>query len=865
MGLFKSSSIKKRLYLSFACMWAIMIFFAFFRGQQLNAVMNRYNHAMETLNIQQQYIGNIVTELNMLRFNDLIVGAFSDYPELYQRINPLLVDRETNISSLHQALYHYRSAVVADGILTAEDAEIHVAILYDMINTLYNYYIPSGDAMVAAIEMEDADKFADALYVNFSLGYSLTRMAWELRDRTFVFVTYVTETMHYYDQIEDRIFNVATVIGISIAILLAVLLAHTIQKPISELKAAMAEVTSGNMTHPIRMEYNDDIGRLSHDIADMVESVSKMIDTAAAQKYRIEQQEIYEAQIQKALKEAKAASEAKTSFIANTSHEIRTPMNSIIGYCELAMDDDIPDKSKEYLNNVLTNAKWLLTIINDIMDFSKIEAGKTELDTIAFDINSVIEDGRTAVAHEVEKKRLKLNIDINTPAKKVLVGDRVKLTQICMNLLSNSVKFTDSGFVSCVVTTAEQDEKTCKLKFEFYDTGIGMTEDQIEKVFDPFVQANASTTRRFGGTGLGLSIAANYIRAMGGKLEVQSVLNGGSKFFFQLPFELADNIGSMPEKTNVIAKPEFDNEEILVVEDNEMNQGVMCEHLKRVRLTPIIAVNGEVAVDMVRNRKETGKPPFYLIFMDLHMPVMDGIEATSRIRDLDVATPIIATTATMLNEAGEAFGSNTMDGYITKPFTTGELYKILLKFLSPVSNTETLIDEGENGQKTLNLKRMFLKQNHDILSKITEAIEIGDLVVAHRLAHSLKGNAGLIGETRLQSVAGEIEECLTNQPPSRELLDELKVELKPVIEKISELVESVKSQTEVAEVRKEDAMQTLDELEALVSNHDAKVIDYIDKLRGIPEAETLIEQLENFDIKEASFTLSTLKSKLSNS
>jgi len=170
MGLFRSSSIKKRLYLSFACMWAIMIFFAFFRGQQLNAVMNRYNHAMETLNIQQQYIGTIVTELNMLRFNDLILGAFSDYPELYQRINPILVDRETNISSLHQALYNYRSAVVADGILTAEDAEIHVAILYDMIETLYNHYIPSGDAMVAAIEMGDADKFADALYVNFSLG-----------------------------------------------------------------------------------------------------------------------------------------------------------------------------------------------------------------------------------------------------------------------------------------------------------------------------------------------------------------------------------------------------------------------------------------------------------------------------------------------------------------------------------------------------------------------------------------------------------------------------------------------------------------------------------------------------------------------
>jgi len=621
-------------------------------------------------------------------------------------------------------------------------------------------------------------------------------------------------------------------------------------------------VTSGNMTHPIRMNYNDDIGRLSHDIADMVESVSKMIDTAAAQKYRIEQQEIYEAQIQKALEEAKAASEAKTSFIANTSHEIRTPMNSIIGYCELAMGDGIPDKSREYLNNVLTNAKWLLTIINDIMDFSKIEAGKTELDTIAFDINSVIEDGRNAVAHEANKKGLKLNIEINTPAKKALVGDRVKLTQICMNLLSNSVKFTDSGSVSCVVTTAEQDEKTCTLKFEFSDTGIGMTEDQLEKVFAPFVQANASTTRRFGGTGLGLSIAANYIRAMGGKLEVESTQDEGSKFYFQLPFELADNIESMSERISLITRPEFINEEILVVEDNEMNQGVMCEHLTRVGLTPIIAVNGEVAVNMVRNRIDAGKPLFALMFMDLHMPVMDGIEATSLIRDLDVSTPIIATTATMLDETDEAFESSMMDGYITKPFTTGELYKILLKFLAPVTNTETLVDESENEQKTLNLKRMFLKQNSDVISKITEAIEIGDFAVAHRLAHSLKGNAGLIGETRLQTVAGEIEKCLANQPPSSELLNELKAEIEPVIGKISELVENTEPQAEIAKVSKEETLQILDELEVLVSNHDAKIVDYIDKLRGIPETETLIEQLENFDIKEASATLSSLKSKV---
>ena len=340
MGLFRSASIKRRLYMSFACMWAIMIFFAFFRGQQLGTVMSRYNMAMETLNIQQQYIGNIVTSLNMLHFNDLIFGAFGDFPELHQRISPMLLDRDAHIEGLYHALENYRYAILADGILTMEEAAIHFAILDEIMHRLYAYFIPAGQGMIAALETGSEEAFAEALFVNFNHGHYLTLLAWQLRDRTFAFVDYVKETMLYYDQIEDRIFNIATVIGISTAIFLAVILARTIQKPIAELKAAMTEVASGNLNHPIRMARNDDIGRLSHDIADMVASVTAI----------------------------------KDRFLAKMSHEIRTPLTAVIGISEIELRKDSHEKDiTESFAKIHNSSKALLGIVNDLLDISKIK------------------------------------------------------------------------------------------------------------------------------------------------------------------------------------------------------------------------------------------------------------------------------------------------------------------------------------------------------------------------------------------------------------------------------------------------------------------------------------------------------------
>ena len=899
MSMLKSSSIKRRLYMSFACMWAIMIFFAFFRSQQLNVVMERYNTAINSITVRQQYIGHFVTALNNHRFNNMALGSFYDHFDFYERIYPALLDRYVCASDLYRYMDHYQYLVLTDPLLSEEAVQHQIAIIDNIMYLLSHHYIPSIDCIEHAISIGDRDQISEVLFLNFEIGSQLAGFVWDLRDETFAFAMYVNETMRYYDGVEEHIFNVATVLGITTAILLAFILVHTIQKPISELRLAMGKVAEGDMSYPIRMDYKDDIGQLSNDIADMMDSVLKMIDTAAENKYRIEQQQIYETQIQQALTEAKAASEAKTNFIANISHEIRTPMNSIIGYSELALDNTIPTITREYLNKVVANANWLLGIINDIMDISIIESGKMEVKSTYFHISDVLKTGQNAVAHLASKKGIDLNIYYDVPNNKMLEGDPVKLTQIFINLLFNAVKFTEIGYVKCSVTTVKADHNSCTLKFKVVDTGIGMSSKETSKIFEPFVQVNAGTTRKYGGTGLGLSITRHYIEIMGGNLQVESKPGSGSKFFFELPFstkDVAEDVKSVDNLTDItdptgavnfpINRPHFHNGEVLVVEDNEMNQEVICENLRRVGLTPTVADNGKEAVNMINQRIEDNKKPFDLIFMDIHMPVMDGIEAASIISALNTGTPIIAMTASVSIITETSYKGYGMDGYISKPFTTQQLYNTLVKYFEPIKQDDTQNVSDNSNDFNQKLQIQFYKANKNIYEKISESINSEDFTLAHRLAHSLKSNAGFINEIPLQLAARNIEEELQSKKASATLdilMRNLKTELNPVLNKlnlffgnfeefdefVTEHFDEKKSQLTTQDPLSQDEVDEIlkifCELEYLLGRSDSQFLEYIDRLRSISHTEilakTLIDKMENFEIEEALDTLAQLKEK----
>jgi len=456
---------------------------------------------------------------------------------------------------------------------------------------------------------------------------------------------------------------------------------------------------------------------------------------------------------------AQMSNHAKTIFLANMSHEIRTPMNNILGFTELALDLNLTAKGRDYLNKILENSKMLLQIINVILDISKIEAGKMELEHIPFDAHDMMAVCQATISPKAHEKNLELRIYAEHAPGKVLVGDSTRLLQVLINLLSNAVKFSETGVIKLFASIVKSEENSVTMLFEVKDTGIGMTPDQISNIFERFTQADSSTTRKYGGTGLGLTISKNIVEMMGGTLNVESTAGAGSTFSFEVTFDTVDSDTDVILKTIKIEmqKPTFEGE-VLLCEDNLMNQQVIYDHLKRVGLNTVIADNGKMGVDIVKNRMEAGAKQFDLILMDMHMPVMDGYEATEKIAAFDLGIPIVAITANIMTHNNELYKESGMTGFLGKPYTSQELWQCLMQYFEPVSwQTE---DETRHVRPDDDLYKklaiMFMEKNRDIFITLEAALRAGDNELAFRLVHTLKTNAGQLGQTRLQQIGQDI-------------------------------------------------------------------------------------------------------------
>jgi len=566
--------------------------------------------------------------------------------------------------------------------------------------------------------------------------------------------------------------------------------------------------------------------------------------------------------------EAKAANHAKSAFLANMSHEIRTPMNSIIGFSELAMDDELPVKTKDYLRKIQTNSEWLLQIINDILDISKIESGKMELENIAFDLHELFAACRTVIMPKAIEKGLVMHFYAEPSVGKRLYGDPTRLRQVLVNLLSNAVKFTNSGTIKMLAAVKEVSEESVTMYFEVKDSGIGITAEQQKRIFDPFMQAESGTTRKYGGSGLGLPITKNIIEMMGGKLSTDSIPGVGTKFSFDIIFN-ATNVDKEDEPAERIIfddleKPTFEGE-ILLCEDNVMNQQVICEHLARVGLKTVIAQNGRVGVDSVKRRIRDGLKQFDLIFMDIHMPVMDGLEAAAKIFEINAEIPIVAMTANIMTNDKDLYISNGMVDCVGKPFTSQELWRCLMKYFKPIAWQRENLSTREQSDNDLRQKLInnFVKTNNGKFEEIANAIATSDIKLAHRLAHILKSNAGQLNKKLLQQAAADVENHLKNgenrTTPRQIAL--LETELNAVMAELAPLVHEPARLAVVKELDSGAARKLLDELGLMLEDSNSESLTLAAELPAIPGSETLMQQIEAFDFKTALKTLTELKAR----
>ncbi len=497
-----------------------------------------------------------------------------------------------------------------------------------------------------------------------------------------------------------------------------------------------------------------------------------------------------ERELEVALKNANAATEAKSLFLANMSHEIRTPMNAILGMAYLVMRTELDDKQEDYVKNIHGAATSLLGIINDILDFSKIESGKLEMENIDFNLEKVVNDVFLLFAGKVSERNLKLIISLPPDLPRWFRGDPLRLGQVLTNLVGNGVKFTSSGEIEVAISQEENQGNRYQLKFSVRDSGIGIAQKNLERLFEPFTQNDNSTTRHYGGTGLGLSISRNLVEMMGGRLWAESDLGVGSTVSFIVWLEESlQRVGLRETFYNRDKKnpPYLSGLKILVAEDNPVNRQIAEELLGQEGALVDSVENGEAALNRITDAEF--RDYYDLILMDIQMPVMDGFEATQKIRIINEHIPILAMTArTMSNERDECL-KNGMNDHISKPIDPLVLYHIILKYVKPESqngvsdtpmtvrkritepsvmmaekseatlveatkieeiNWEMLINRlGDSQELILTLMTVFAEVHSGMADEIVAAMETENEDLLKQKLHTNKGVLGNIDATRL--------------------------------------------------------------------------------------------------------------------
>jgi PAS domain S-box-containing protein len=478
----------------------------------------------------------------------------------------------------------------------------------------------------------------------------------------------------------------------------------------------------------------------------------------------ITHQKQLEGNLREAKQQAENSARAKELFLANMSHEIRTPMNAILGMSQLLAKTALAPQQSNYLHAISTSAQNLLVIIDDILDISKLDAGKMTIERVGFNVLRLCEQVEKTMLYKVEEKGLRFITKVSPLIPAVVLGDPYRITQILLNLASNSVKFTDKGEVTVECEVAGYFNGQVIIAFSVCDTGVGIDPEYLDSIFQEFSQEDTSITRKFGGTGLGLSISRSLARLMGGEIYIESEKGQGTSSHFCL-FLPIGTVQDLPQRKSVaITNPQqLRGKHVLLVEDNEYNRLLANSFLSSAQLTVTEAENGQEAIERVRERE------FDLILMDVQMPVLDGFEATKYLRqELGLATPIIALTASAINGEKQKCLAAGMNDYLTKPFYEDELLQLvhdwILRPAAQIIDTKSaepevavaapplelnpspalykldiLLDTARGNQNFVeSMLKTFINSTYNALRDLNHSLEVGNMAGLRATAHRLR-------------------------------------------------------------------------------------------------------------------------------
>ena len=501
-------------------------------------------------------------------------------------------------------------------------------------------------------------------------------------------------------------------------------------------------------------------------------------------------------------RKSKEVASMKEQFLANMSHEIRTPMNAMLGFTNLLRRTPLNEEQRQYVQNIHSAGENLLALVNDILDLSKIEAGMMSLEETRFSLHSLLSSVGAMFSEKVKEKKLAFTIMIDKEVPDVLSGDAVRLTQILVNLISNAVKFTEKGRIEVEIRMVEQTETEVRLQIVILDTGIGISEEKQQSIFERFQQADTETTRRFGGTGLGLAIVKQLVTLQNGTIEVKSKQGKGSKFVVELTYRVPDieqlyaAALSAQEETVPLEKI-F----VLIAEDNTMNQHLISHLMQSWGIDFVLVSNGKEAVEQLKQRS------FSIVLMDIQMPEMDGYSATSAIRnELKLQVPIIAMTAHAMTGEKEKCLQLGMNDYVSKPIKETVLYNMIgrhaqnLPVVEPPPATATAspllnldyLSQLSGGDKAFEkqILEQFVVQMPDEMHQLENAVRSRNFNAVKSVAHSLKSTVGYVGLSdelhpfldRLEK--GALKECDAGFAPDFDYVKERCALAKAEIEKL---------------------------------------------------------------------------------